>query len=289
MKQTVLTWLLLIVISPWCGAGKAVAEPFVFTAIPDEDETRLVERFGKVANYLGKELGVEVKYIPVKSYAAAVTAFRNDQVQLAWFGGLTGVQARRLLPDALAIAQGTEDQQFKSYIIAHSSTGLKAGDSLPASIKAMSFTFGAKSSTSGRLMPEYYLREQFQQAPEQLFSRVGFSDNHSRTIALVQSGAYQLGAVNYTVWENELRAGRVDEKNVRVIWETPAYPDYHWTLRGDVDKRWGKDFTRRITKAIIDMKDPQLLGAFPRQGFIPADNGMYQAIEATAKSIGLLN
>lgn len=58
-------------------------QPFRFTAIPDEDETRLIERFERFASYLESTLGVEVEYIPVKSYAAAVTAFRNDQVQLA--------------------------------------------------------------------------------------------------------------------------------------------------------------------------------------------------------------
>ena len=70
---------------------EARAATFVFTAIPDQDETRLKERFNKIAVYLEKQLGVKTKYIPVKSYAAAVTAFRNNQVQLAWFGGLSGV------------------------------------------------------------------------------------------------------------------------------------------------------------------------------------------------------
>src|SRR5690606_5454594 len=77
--------------------SSAPAETFVFTAIPDEDETKLVERFQGVADYLSEELDVDVRYIPVKSYAAAVSAFRNNQVQLAWFGGLSGVQARRLV------------------------------------------------------------------------------------------------------------------------------------------------------------------------------------------------
>ena len=93
----------------------AQAEVFVFTAIPDQDESHLQQRFGKVADYLAKELAVEVQYIPVKSYAAAITAFRNNQVQLAWFGGLSGVQARRLVPGSEALAQGYEDQYFKSY------------------------------------------------------------------------------------------------------------------------------------------------------------------------------
>ena len=70
------------------------ADAFVFTAIPDQDEARLQERFGKVATYLSKELGVEVKYLPVKSYAASVTAFSHDEVRLTWLGGLSGVRAR---------------------------------------------------------------------------------------------------------------------------------------------------------------------------------------------------
>lgn len=95
----------------------AQAQTLVFTAIPDEDESRLQERFGKVAEYLSLELGVEVAYLPVKSYAAAVTAFRNNQVQLAWFGGLSGVRARQLVPGSDAVAQGFEDQFFKTYFM----------------------------------------------------------------------------------------------------------------------------------------------------------------------------
>ena len=77
------------------GAARAAETPaFVFTAIPDQDETRLAERFGKVARYLEAKLGVPVRYVPVKSYPAAVTSFANGDVQLAWFGGVTGVQAR---------------------------------------------------------------------------------------------------------------------------------------------------------------------------------------------------
>ncbi|GIU49508.1 hypothetical protein TUM4438_33290 [Shewanella sairae] len=90
-----------------------MAQTFTFTAIPDEDERQLRTRFDKVADYLQTELGVEVKYVPVKSYSAAVTAFRNNQVQLAWFGGLSGVQARRLVDGSKAIAQGYEDQFLK--------------------------------------------------------------------------------------------------------------------------------------------------------------------------------
>ena len=95
---------LLAALLAWTNPGVASAETFTFTAIPDQDETRLRERFGKVADYLHKQLGVDVAYIPVKSYGAAVSAFANDQVQLAWFGGLSGVQARARVEGAQALA-----------------------------------------------------------------------------------------------------------------------------------------------------------------------------------------
>ncbi|HAB08357.1 MAG TPA: putative selenate ABC transporter substrate-binding protein [Alcanivorax sp.] len=266
------------------------AQTFTFTAIPDQDESRLEQRFGKVAEHLEEALGVPVKYVPVKSYPAAVTAFRNDEVQMAWFGGLSGVQARRLVPGSRAIAQGQEDTAFKSYFIANSSTGLEPGDSLPdAFAEQPSFTFGSKGSTSGRLMPEYYFRERFGAPPQELIDKVGFSGDHSRTLSLVESGAYATGALNYQVWDQALADGEIDTDKVQVIWETPAYPDYHWTVRGDLDERFGDGFSERVTEVLLAIDDPELLEAFPRSAFVPADNDDYQAIEDTAESIGLLD
>lgn len=266
------------------------AKPFVFTAIPDQDETALQERFDKVAVYLTDALEHEVKFVPVKSYAASVTAFRNDDVQLAWFGGLSGVRARLLSEGSQAIAQGVEDPSFKSYFIAHKGVvANKDVDKLPESIVNKTFTFGSKGSTSGRLMPEYFLRQQFGKAPEKIFEKVGFSGNHSRTIALVQSGAYQVGAVNYKVWEKELAESKIDLDKVSVIWQTPDYPDYQWTIRGDVDKTYGEGFSAKVTQALLDLKDKSILDAFPRTGFIPASNADFQPVLDVAREIGLID
>ena len=267
----------------------AVAETFVFTAIPDQDETRLRARFDQVANYLKTELGTDVRYVPVKSYAAAVTAFKNNQVQLAWFGGLSGVRARLLVPGSDAIAQGYEDQFFVTYLIANTSTGLSYSQVFPQSIKGKTFTFGSKGSTSGRLMPEFHIRSQLGGAPDRVFARVGFSGDHSRIISLVQSGSFEVGAVNFKVWERESALGKVDPTKVNVIWQTPAYPNYQWSIRGDVDSRYGNGFKMKVRKALLNIKDKALLEAFPRQSFVPATNNGYQPILDTAKSIGLVD
>ena len=270
-------------------AAAGPAPTLAFTAIPDQDEARLVERFGRVATYLQERLGVAVRYVPVKSYPAAVTAFTNDQVQLAWFGGFTGVQARRTVPGSDAIAQGVEDTSFKSFFIAAAGTGLQKSEAFPAAIAGRSFTFGARASTSGRVMPEYYIRQQFGRAPDAVFSRVGFSSDHTRTLQLVQSGAFDVGAMDYTVYELEQKAGRVDPAQVSVLWATPPFPDYNWTLRGDTEARFGIGFKERLRAALVECRDPAILAPFGRSGFIPASNEQYAPIEQVALATELLN
>ncbi len=265
------------------------AAQLVFTAIPDQDETSLTARFNIVADYLARELGVDVKYIPVKSYAASVTAFRNGEVHLAWFGGLTGVQAVLLTPGAVAIAQGDEDQGFVSYLIANTKTGIEYSDAFPEQIAGLNFTFGSKSSTSGRLMPEYFIRQHFGKSPEEVFRRVGFTDNHSQTIRLIESGSYDVGVLNSEVWATAVDAGEVDTEKVRLIWITPEYPNYHWAVRGDVDETFGAGFKEKLKQVLLAIEDPDVLNAFPRKSFVETSNDNYKPILDTAREIGLID
>jgi len=265
------------------------AKTFTFTAIPDQDETKLNERFSKIAKYLERELHVEVKFIPMKSYAASISAFRNNQVQLAWFGGLSGVRARLLVKDSYAIAQGIEDPKFRTYIIANTHTRLQQSKIFPVDIKGKTFTFGSKGSTSGRLMPEYFIRENLKNSPDELFKKVGFSGNHSKTISLVQSGAYEVGAVNFKVWDRELKAGNIDTSKVKVIWKTPTFPDYQFTIRGDVDEQFGKGFSKKVQAALIKLDDKEILAAFPRAKFIEAKSSDFDPILKVGREIGLID
>lgn len=289
MKRRAVLGLLSALAASVATSAAAQSPTLVFTAIPDEDETRLVERFSIYAKYFEAKLGVLVRYLPVKSYPSAVTAFTNNQVQFAWFGGLTGVQARLSVPGSDAIAQGAEDPAFKSYFIANVAAGLSPNKEFPKGIEGKTFTFGARSSTSGRLFPESFIRSASGKAPEAYFSRVGYSGDHSKTIQLVQSGAYQVGVLSYVVWDQELKAGKIDPKMVQVIWETPTYPDYHWVARGDMDKTFGVGFKDKLKAVILGIDDPKMLAIFDRSKFIPANNSDYKAIEDVGKTIGLIN
>ena len=287
-KRSVLAIALVSVLA--AGAAHAQQATLVFTAIPDEDETRLVERFTQYAKYFESKLGVPVKYLPVKSYPAAVTAFTNNQVQFAWFGGLTGVQARLAVPGIAGHRPGSRGRRSsRATSLPTPRPGLKLAKDFPKGIEGKTFTFGARASTSGRLFPEHFIRQALGKDPDKVFSRVGYSGDHSRTIQLVQSGAYQVGVLNHLVWDQEVKSGKVDTKTVSVIWETPTYPDYHWVARGDIDKTFGAGFTSRLQAAILGVDDPKLLAIFDRTKFIPAKNDDYKVIEEVGKLTGLIN
>jgi phosphonate transport system substrate-binding protein len=259
-----------------------------FTAIPDQNTTELTEKFQPFATHLSEALGVTVEYVPAHDYQASVEMFKNGDVELAWFGGLTGVQARNAVPGARAIAQGEADPKYYSYFIAHQSTGLERSDELPE-IGHLKFTFGSASSTSGRLMPEFFLGQKTGKAPADYFENpVGFSGSHDKTVELVEAGQYEVGAVNYKVYDNRVASGSTDPEVCRIIYQTPVYADYNWTVRGDIDTTLGAGFTDRLQAALIAIEDPALLQALPRDRLIKASNEEFEGIRKVAEDLGMV-
>ena len=266
--------------------------PLVASAIPDQDPEKVQRLYNKLTTYLEGELGVPVEYQPVTDYAAAVTAFKVGDLDLVWFGGLTGVQARLQVDGAQAIAQRDIDEQFKSVFIANTRSGIAPFEDISGltALKERTFTFGSESSTSGRLMPQYFL-QQAGVTLEDFQGEVGFSGNHDATIKLVEAGTYEVGALNSQVWEQRLAEGAVDESKVQAIWWTPPYYDYHWVVRPDVEERYGEGFTEKLQTALTSLdpsvpEEKEILDLFGAGKFIPTENANYDQIEAIGRQIG---
>lgn len=268
--------------------------PLKIGAIPDQDPEKLQRLYGSVAEYLKKELGVPVEYVPVTDYTAAVTLFKVGDLDLVWFGGLTGVQARLQVKGARAIVQRDIDAAFHSLFIVNPASGLRAVMNLKglAQLKGRRFTFGSESSTSGRLMPEFFLGQAGVRTTD-FAGPPGFSGSHDKTIDLVAAGTFEAGVVNEQVWKDRVAKGTVDPSKVTVYYRTPAYHDYHWVVRPDLEARYGKDIVERIQKAFegLDPADPigkTVLELFGAKRFIETDNSQYKQIEEVGRSAGLI-
>jgi phosphonate transport system substrate-binding protein len=260
-----------------------------FSAIPDQNSTELKEKFDALAAHLSQKLATKVQYVPATDYKASVEMFKNGDIQLAWFGGLTGVQARQAVPGARAIAQGDTDPKFVSYFVANKAAPIQPSDWFPTDLGRLSFTFGPASSTSGRLMPEYYIRKHTGKSPAEFFGREpAFSEGHDKTLELVEAGKVQAGVVNFEVYEKRVAEKKTDPDVVRVIWKTPQFADYNFTAHPDLDKQFGAGFIDRLQATLVAVDDPKLLSAFPRTRLIPAKNEDYAATEQVARELGFL-
>ena len=255
------------------------------SAIPDESPTELVRKFKPLGAYLKKELGMTVTWTPVNDYAAVVEALVSRKVDLAWLGGFTFVQARRRTGNAIPIVQRAEDEKFTSrFIVSVKSSARSLQD-----LKGKTFVFGSPSSTSGHLMPRYFLLKQGID-PDRDFSRIAFSGAHDATVAFVASGRAEGGVLNASVWDRLVERGDANAKAVRVIATTPPYYDYNWTVRGDLAPAVVEKLTSAFLK--LDPDNPvhkEILDLQRASKFIPTRPENYRGIEEAARAAGLLN
>jgi phosphonate transport system substrate-binding protein len=246
---------------------------FRITAIPDESPTELARKAGPLVKYLEQKLGMKVEFTPVSDYAASVEALANKQVDLAWFGGFTLIQASvRSGGKAVPLVQREEDEKIKTL----------------ADLKGKNVSFGSQSSTSGHLMPRSFLLDAKIDADKD-FKRVAFSGAHDATIAAVAAGKVDAGALNISVWEKFVADKKVDTDKVRVIFTTPAYYDYNWTVHADMPAA----MKEKVTKAFLDLskatpEGKEILELQRATRFVATKMDNYKGIEAAAKSAGLL-
>ncbi|MGK5170298.1 putative selenate ABC transporter substrate-binding protein [Geodermatophilus sp. CPCC 205761] len=266
--------------------------PLSIGAIPDQDPEVLQRLYGTVADSMAAALDLDVEYRPVTDYGAAVSLFRTGDLDLVWFGGLTGVQARLQTPGAEPIAQRDIDERFTSVFVVNADTGLAPSDDLTA-LAPLRFTYGSETSTSGRLMPAYFLREAGVD-PHGFPGGPGFSGSHDATLALVASGSYQAGVLNRQVWTSRSEEGAADPAVV-LYTETAPYHDYHWLLGPRSAERLGvDDLGDRLLDhftglAADDPADAEVLELFGAGAFVPTEASNYDQIEEIGRDLGLVS
>lgn len=267
-----------------CAVVVQAAETLRVSAIPDEAPTELQRRFKPLGEYLAKQLGMEVKFVPVADYPAVVESLASDRLDLAWLGGFTFVQVHLKDPTVTPLVQREQDAQFTSKFITADPNVKSLAD-----LKGKSFAFGSISSTSGSLMPRYFMLKQDNIKPEDYFSRVAYSGAHDATVAWVQAGKVDAGVLNASVWQKLLDAGKVDTSKVKVFATTPTYFDYNWTVRGNMDPA----LKEKIKQAFLalDPANPAhkaILDLQAASRFIETKAENYVGTEQAAREAGLL-
>ena len=259
------------------------AEVLRVSAIPDEAPTELLRKFKPLGAYLEQQLGMKVEFTPVADYPAVVEALATDRLDLAWLGGFTFVQVRLKTGNAIPLVQREQDAQFTSKFITANPDVTSLAD-----LKGKTFAFGSVSSTSGSLMPRYFMLQDGIK-PESHFSRVGYSGAHDATAAWVQAGKVDGGVLNASVWDKLVASGKVDSNKVKVFATTPTYYDYNWTVRGTLDPALAEKI--KAAFLALDPANPEhkaILDLQAASRFIETSPENYKGIEDAARAADLL-
>jgi phosphonate transport system substrate-binding protein len=265
-----------------------------FTVIPDFNKGKLADTCKVVADHLTKKLGMPVSYVPSNDYTMAVNALVGNKVDFAWLGGKTTVDAVDAGKGKIVLVATRDiDLDFKTYFIANKKLvddgKLKKMEKL-AELKPLAkqftFTFGDPNSTSGHLMPRFFLTEAGIDPNKDFKSECSYqaSGGHGATLKAVASGASDVGALNFTYWD---KASAEDKANAPIVFVTPGYVDYAWVGH----ERVGKETLAKLTEAFtsLDAKKPEdkvILDAWAaKEKFQTADIKRWESVRKVRDSL----
>jgi len=278
----ILVGSLLVILSVASASAQDVLR---VSTIPEEAASEQIRKFTPLVKYLERRLGMKVVFRAVSDYPAAVEALVNKQIELAWLGGLTFVQADiRSGGKVIPILQREEDTRFRSVFISKTGSGITQLSHL----KGKTLTFGSPSSTSGHLMPRSYLLEAGID-PEKDLAKLAYSGAHDASIAAVVSGRVDAAAVDMTVWRKFVESKRVDITQVNVFYETPSFYNYNWTIHVDMPAELRAKIERAFLELSTDTPEgKEILGLARATRFIPTKAENYKGMEKAARNAGLI-
>jgi len=275
--------LVLLLVALGCRSSGGNAPPVLRLAmIPSTDPGKIVRDSQPLVKYLESKTGTHVELVVPTNYAAVVEAIADNGVDIAYLGGFTFVQASRR-SGVQPLVQRDRDQNFHSVFITQPRSGINSLADLPGH----TFAFGDVNSTSGHLMPAYYMRGA-NVDPSKL-TKTLYTGGHDATALAVANGKVDAGAMDELVLANMIKAGKIKEDQVRIFYTTPAFFDYVWAARRGVDAKISDAFAGAFLR--LDASNPDdkaLLDLLNATKYVRAEDSSYDKLRQAAREEGLL-
>ena len=274
--------VLLLLLTVGCTRPSG-SEPLLrLGMIPSTDPGKIVRDSQPLVKYLEKETGARVDLVVPTNYAAVVEAIANDRVDIAYLGGFTFVQASHRA-GVRPLVQRERDQNFHSVFITQPGSGINA----LADLKGHTFAFGDVNSTSGHLMPAYYMREA--NVDPGVLAKALYSGGHDATALAVANKKVDAGAMDELVFGNMMKTGKITSDQVKVFYTTPAFFDYVWAARKGLDPKLSDAFAAAFLKLDASKPDDKvLLDLLNATKYVRAEDSSYDQLRQAARDEGLL-
>lgn len=278
-------FLLVILIFGCSGEGvdpAPTSQPIVVAVLPDQSKDALLARHMPLLEYLESTTSYDFELVIPLDYADLLDQFDAGDIDLAWFGGLTFTRAERQ-SQAVPLAFRDIDSEFTScYMSRSDETRTRIRD-----FAESDFSFGPYLSTSGHLMPRYFL-EREGIIPERFFSSTRHSSAHDQTARWVSDGTVTVGVANCVIVQSMLDNGLLSDDDIRIFETTPPYSDYVWAVNSSMDKHTRKMLLDALLA--LDATLPQHRSILRLQGanaYLPAASGNFVLVRTAAQQLGL--
>lgn len=232
---------------------------------------------------MSEELGMPVKAFYATQYAGVIEAMRFGQVQLAWYGGKSYVEANEIA-NAEVFAQTINADGTKGYY-----SHLIMNKDHPDLAKAkemggdkyvlenasnLQFAFNDPNSTSGFLVPSYYVFAQNNVDPKEAFKRLIFAGNHEATALAIANNQVDV-ATNNSESLSRLEKTNPDAKtNIETVWTSTLIPSDPIAWRSDLPE----EIKTKIKDFFYNYSDETVLGPLEWRGFDPATDDLWNPI-----------
>lgn len=250
---------------------------------PDQNPDALRRRYAPLIDYLSAQTGLPTRLVIPADYNESVRIIGEGEVDISNIGGRSFIEAESKYRSA-ALVMREIDTHFTTWFI----TRPEFTQANLADFRGKRLGFASRLSTSGHLMPRYFLRQLWKIEPEDFFSEVRYAATHDQAVQRVKSGEVDLGAVNSAIVRKMIEDGRLAAGDIRVLWQTPPYPDYVWTVREGLDE---SDRTRlRDAFLRLDYHDPvdnAILASLDARAFLPANPDDFDVLGEIAARLDL--
>lgn len=292
MKPILLTLLLVLTVlltgcSQQSDTGN-MPDVLKIGLLPDQDKAALEKRYHPLLSYISEQLKVPHRLIIADSYADLLKQFDDKKIDLAYFGGFAFTQAAHQ-SSAIPLVMRDIDINFTSYFFIRADASNTNTLKNIENFKNKRLAFGSKLSTSGHLMPRFFMQKMNINA-ESFFSNVMYAGAHDKTAYWVRDGKADIGAANSIIIDKMFTDGRLKKSDIKIIWHSPPYPDYVWAIQPSI----GETVRNKISDAFLSLSPANkdhavILSALDTGGFLPAYSSEFTQLHEIAHQIGLLD
>ena len=267
----------------WTNSRNATPSVVRVGVLPDMNESELRRRYDPLLQYLSEQTGLDFTLLLPGDYAELLRLFETGEIDLALFGGVTFVQAYDLHQAEPLVMRDVDTRFVSVFLVRHNDPATELSD-----LEKKVLAFGDSLSTSGHLMPRYFLQQDKQIIPEDFFVQVIYSGAHDKTTYMVRDGEADIGAVNAEIFNGMLRDGRLKPGDVRVVWQTPPYSDYVWA----VPRHLNEDIKTQLRDAYLQLDfneehHRRILADLGAKSFLPAGIRQFQPLQQIAADLEL--